>query len=127
MVLRRLLSSGVFLAFFIVASVARAQDASIIGTVTDESKSVLPGATVTATSLETGRQTAGVTDERGTYRLLRLQPGKYKVQAELQGFASVIVPSVELLVGQNANVPFALKIAAVNETLTVTASRRSST
>ena len=51
MVLRRLLSSSVFLAFFLVATVARAQDASVIGTVTDETKSVLPGATVTATNL----------------------------------------------------------------------------
>ena len=121
MVFRRLLSSGVFLAFVLAAALARAQDASIIGTVTDETKSVLPGATVTATDLETGRQTAGVTDERGTYRLLRMPPGKYKLQADLQGFSSVIVPSVELLVGQNASVPFVLKIASVSETLTITA------
>src|SRR3954469_8078785 len=121
MVLRRLLSSGVFVALFVAAAVARAQDASMIGTVTDETKSVLPGATVTATDLETGRQTAGVTDERGTYRLLRMPPGKYKVQADLQGFSSVIVPSVELLVGQNASVPFVMKIASVSETLTITA------
>jgi Carboxypeptidase regulatory-like domain len=121
MVLRRLLSSSVFLAFFLVATVARAQDASVIGTVTDETKSVLPGATVTATNLETGRQTSSVTDERGSYRLLRMPPGKYKVQAELQGFSSVVFPQVELLVGQNATVPFVLKIASVSETLTITA------
>ena len=66
MVLRRLLSSSVFLAFSSSLHVARAQDASVIGTVTDETKSVLPGATVTATNLETGRQTSGVTDERGS-------------------------------------------------------------
>src|SRR6185369_14784166 len=48
-------------------------------------------------------------------------PGKYKVQAELQGFSSVVFPQVELLVGQNATVPFVLKIASVSETLTITA------
>ena len=92
----------------------------MIGVVTDETKAVLPGATITATNLETGRQFTGVTDEQGQYRILRMYPGKYKVQAELQGFTSVVVPSVELLVGQNANVPFALKVATVSETLTVT-------
>src|SRR5262245_61182535 len=121
MVLRRLLSSGVFLALCLAASSAHAQDASVIGSVADETKSVLPGATVTATNLETGRQSSAVTDERGAYRLLRLPPGRYKVQAELQGFTSVVVPSVELLVGQNATVPFTLKLAAVTETLTIVA------
>jgi hypothetical protein len=121
MVLRRLLSSGIFLAFVLFAHLAYAQDASMNGTVADETKSVLPGATVTATNLQTGGQSTAVTDERGSYRLLRLPPGTYKVQAELQGFSSVIVPSVELLVGQNATVPFTLKIATVNETLTITA------
>src|SRR5262245_41209017 len=118
---RRLLISGVFTSLLLVTTLAHAQEASVIGTVADETKSVLPGATVTATNLETGRQTAGVTDEQGQYRLLRLPPGRYKVQADLQGFSSVVVPSVELLVGQNATVPFTLKIATVSETLTIVA------
>ena len=118
---RRFVSSGVFLGFILLASLASAQDASIIGTVTDETRSVLPGATVTATNVDTGQTTSGVTDAHGQYRLMRLQPGKYKVQAELQGFSSVIMPSVELLVGQNATVPFTLKVATVTETLTITA------
>src|SRR5262249_36102895 len=121
MVLRRLLSSGLFLACVLLARATFAQDASVIGTVADETKAVLPGATVTATNIETGRQTSGVTDERGSYRLLRLPPGKYKVQAELQGFTSVILPSVELLVGQNATGPVTLKLASVTETLTIVA------
>jgi hypothetical protein len=119
---RRLLFSGVFFfSFILIATPARAQEASVIGTVADETKAVLPGATITATNVETGRQTAATTDEQGQYRLLRLPPGKYKVQADLQGFTSVIVPSVELLVGQNATVPFSLKLASVSETLTIIA------
>src|SRR5262245_50712219 len=117
----RFLRSGIFLFLVLFASVVHAQDAAVIGVVTDETKAVLPGARITATNLETGRQFTGVTDEQGTYRILRMYPGKYKVQAELQGFTSVIVPSVELLVGQNANVPFVLKVATVSETLTITA------
>ena len=121
MVSRRLLSSGVFLALLTFSGPALAQEASVIGTVTDETKSVLPGVTVTATSIETGRVANAVTDEHGQYRLVRLPAGRYKVHAELPGFTSVMVPSVELLVGQNATVPFTLKVASVTETLTVVA------
>ena len=99
---------------------AYAQEASVIGTVVDDSKAVLPGVTVTATSLETGVQTVAVSDARGEYRL-RLSPGTYKLQTEMSGFGPVLIPRVELLVGQNATVPITLKIAQINETLTVTA------
>ena len=96
----------VFTIVFVNALAAFAQDASLVGTITDETKAVLPGVTVTATNLETGVESAAISDERGDYRLPKLSPGKYKVKAELTGFGSVVVPSVELLVGQNAAVPF---------------------
>lgn len=60
--------------------------AAVTGVVTDESKAVLPGATVTATELSTGRQYIGVADGRGEYRLDNVAPGTYRVQAELAGF-----------------------------------------
>jgi hypothetical protein len=98
---------------------AYAQDASVIGTVADESKAVLVGVTITATNLETGAQSVSVTNDRGNYRFGNLPAGKYKLQAELNGFVSVVIPGVELLVGQNATVPFSLKMAAVSESVTV--------
>lgn len=51
---------------------------------------------------------------------MNLQPSIYKVQAELQGFGVAVVPKIELLVGQNATLPFVLKLAGVVENLTVT-------
>ena len=39
--------------------------ATVIGTVTDDTKAVLPGATITATGLETGVQTVGVRTSAG--------------------------------------------------------------
>lgn len=40
------------------ATTAVAQEASLVGTVTDETKAVLPGVTVTATNIATGVQMA---------------------------------------------------------------------
>ncbi len=106
----------------VVASATRvfAQDASLTGTVVDETKAVLPGVTVTLTSVETGQTTIVVTDERGEYRLPKVLPGKYKMQAELTGFGTVLMPEVALLVGQHASISLTLRAAAVSEVLTVT-------
>jgi len=103
----------------LIASVARAQDGSIIGTAVDDTKAVLPGVNITATNQETGRVASAVTDEKGEYRLLRLPAGKYTVQADLSGFSGVVLKDVELLVGNNLAIPFTMKLAQVSETLTV--------
>jgi hypothetical protein len=100
--------------------VAAAQEATLLGTVADDTGGALPGVTVTATAIDTGRVFSAVTDERGEYRLRGLPPARYKVTAELAGFNTVLIPDVELLVGQSRTIPFSLKVATLQETVTVT-------
>ncbi len=102
------------------APTASAQEASIAGAVTDDTRAGLPGVTITAAALDTGRTFTAVSDIRGEYRLRGLPPGRYRVQAELTGFSIVVVPEIELLVGQNRTVPFGMKVASLEETVTVT-------
>jgi hypothetical protein len=117
----RVRSIGLFAAAIVLcAASAFAQEATIFGAVTDSTSGALPGVTITATSITNGRVFSSVSDERGEYRLRGLAPDRYKVQAELSGFATVIVPDVEVLVGQNRPVPFAMQVATLSETLTVT-------
>jgi hypothetical protein len=108
------------IALVLHAAPAFAQDATIIGAIVDGTKAALPGATVTATMIDTGRTTSTVSDERGEYRLRGLPAGRYKVQAELSGFSTIVVPDIELLVGQNRSLPFQMQVASLSETLTVT-------
>ena len=75
----------------LVARVAFAQEALLIGVVSDETKGALPGVTVTATLIETGRVITAVSDERGEYRLRGLPAGRYKLRAELAGFSTVVI------------------------------------
>lgn len=112
----------IFAVFLLVAHAARAvaQDGSIIGQVQDEGRGVLPGVTVTAVALDTGRQFVDVSNERGDYRLVGLPATRYKVTAELTGFATSTLSEVELLVGQNATIAFTMKLAGLNENVTVT-------
>ncbi|MFN8060263.1 MAG: carboxypeptidase regulatory-like domain-containing protein [Vicinamibacterales bacterium] len=111
--------AAVVLALLVPVLASAQQNATVVGTVVDESKAVLPGVTVTATDLATGRVITAVTNERGEYRLQNVPAGKYSISAELAGFGTVKVPEIELLVGQNASVPLQLKVASLEETVTV--------
>jgi hypothetical protein len=94
---------------------------SILGTVTDETGSVVPGATVTARNTGTGALQVTVSDAAGRYRIPALPVGDYEVQADLQGFQTVIRTGVRLSVGADVVVDFALPVGEIAETLTVTA------
>jgi hypothetical protein len=76
----------------LVAGTARAQgraEGSITGTVSDETKAVLPGVTVTAVNPATGFTREAVTDAEGKFNLVALQPAPYEVTASLAGFHHV--------------------------------------
>jgi len=96
---------------------AQIQGGTISGSVKDEQGGVLPGVTVTAQGVD-ATQTF-ITEATGEYRFLNLAPGPYKVTAALQGFTTMVRDNVIVSVGRNVELPLALKIAAVAETITV--------
>src|SRR5512145_1075090 len=85
--------------FYLVPSTASAQDTLLTGTVRDNTGGVLPGVTVTATLEASGTTFVDVTDANGAYRIA-IRPGVYRITAELPGFATVVRPNVEMLVGR---------------------------
>jgi carboxypeptidase family protein len=101
--------------------VARAQDTSLSGIVTDSTDARLPGVTVTALHVDTGNTFAGVTDVTGQYQISGMRTGVYRVTAELQGFRPVTQDKVELLVGQRAVVNIRMTLSSLEESVTVTA------
>jgi Carboxypeptidase regulatory-like domain/TonB dependent receptor len=90
------------------------------GDVTDETKAVLPGVTITAQNDDTGLTRTTVTDAQGRYLLTALQPGRYSLVAELAGFAVVRRTGLTLTIGQEATVPIQMQLVTVQETVTVT-------
>src|SRR5262245_29037506 len=114
------------LAFLLVASSmhplsahAQATTGTISGTVSDQSKSVLPGVTVHVLNVETGATRMLVTDERGGFRALNLAPGVYTVTAELQGFTPAKRENLTLEIGRDVNADVSLSVGAVSEQVTV--------
>ncbi|MBI2187090.1 MAG: TonB-dependent receptor [Acidobacteria bacterium] len=107
-------------AILALPSTGHAQEAVILGTVTDSTGGVLPGVTVTATHTATGNTFFSVTDERGVYRI-PARIGSYQLSAELAGFSTVTRTGITLLVGQEVAVNLQMSPSGVQETVTVTA------
>lgn len=103
------------------AAQSTAINGSIEGVITDESGAVLPGVTVTITNLDTGDTRVVVTNDSGLYRAPLLPLGKYKVDAELQGFKKLEQTGINVSAGQTAVISLKLGVGAVSETISVTA------
>jgi hypothetical protein len=94
---------------------------AIVGTVTDEDGSPLPGATVKLISPNLMGTRTFVTDASGSYRFPALPPGIYTVRAELQGFRTYIREDVRLTTTTRLTVDLILKPSVVEEEVTVVA------
>lgn len=96
---------------------AQTQTGSIAGVLRDEQAALIPGATVTLT----GRMgdTTAVTDGKGEYRFVALDPGTYSVRADLPGFQASRRENITLQLGQQLQIDLTLRLAAVSETVVV--------
>ena len=92
---------------------------TIVGTISDSSGAVIPGARVTATNTATNVVHESVTSSSGTYAVPSLMPGSYRIQATAAGFSNESVTNVELAVGREITVDMQLKPGGVSETVNV--------
>lgn len=100
---------------------AFAQEATIVGTVTDPSGSVIANAKITAKNVETGLVRTISTNEAGQYALPDIHIGHYDVKAEATGFKAAEQKGLVLQVGDRARVDFQMQVGAAAETVTVEA------
>ena len=100
---------------------ASAQTATVVGTVTDPSGSVVPNVTITATHVETGRVRTTKASDAGQYLFADIPIGHYSIKAEASGFGVAQQNDIVLNVGDRARIDFALKMGAATETITVEA------
>lgn len=107
----------------LTSGVAAAQTAygSINGTVADASESVIPGAAVTLTSVDTQAQTEAETNANGYYVFINVVPGTYSMTVAAEGFSRAVESEFVLNVNQTRTHDFALTVGAVTETIEVVA------
>ncbi len=92
---------------------------AIQGQASDSTGAMVSGASVTATSLDTGSQRSVKTDAAGRFNFPQLKPGAYKVEIEAQGFEPQKIDNVFSGLGQKQTVNFTLKVAHSNQTVEV--------
>lgn len=100
---------------------AQTGTASLSGTVTDDQKSAVPGATLTLTSDTTGLSRETVSAGNGSYQFLAVPPGVYTLKAELAGFKTSLVEKVQLNTDSSQRVDVALSVGGVAESVQVLA------
>jgi hypothetical protein len=99
-----------------VGAYAQQSTGNVLGTVTDASGAVLPGASI-AISGEAGTRTT-VSGADGTFRFLNMDYGEYKVTVTLQGFGTAN-RTVTIVAGTNATVAVSLAVGGKTETVEV--------
>jgi hypothetical protein len=97
------------------------QEATIVGTVTDPSGSVIANIKITVTNVETGLVRTITTNESGQYVVPDLHIGHYNVKAEAPGFKAAEQKGIVLQVGDRTRLDFQMQLGAAAETITVEA------
>ncbi len=117
----RLFVCGLLALFGFGVSDGWAQTAAVYGEVTDAQKQIVPGALVTVTNIQTGSAQTATSDERGAFRFGALQPGRYRITAELTGFKTSVADDIRLSVDTNTRQNLVLELGTVAETVQVLA------
>ncbi len=108
------------LAFSTVAIAQQTDNGSLSGSVKDQNGAVVPGATITAKSVETGLSRKTTANDEGRWTISTLRPGNYQVQAEASGFQPV--PATAMVSAANtANVDLTVGLAGLGAVVDVVA------
>ena len=100
---------------------AQAVKATLLGNITDASGAAVPAAKVLITDVGTGIARSSESNQSGNYVFANLDPGRYNVTVERQGFRTVVQKDVDVLVNSAARVDVRLQPGEVTESITVSA------
>jgi hypothetical protein len=107
--------------FVLFAAPAFAQEATIVGTVTDPSGAAVPNAAIVITNTDTGVTRNLPTNGDGQYVAPDLIIGHYNVRVAANGFKASEQKNLVLAVGDRTRVDFKLIVGSVQEQVTVEA------
>jgi hypothetical protein len=110
-----------YLLIFCLVLQAQNPAGRIGGRVTDTSGAVVAGAVVRAVNLETGLTASTKTNAEGLFEVPNLNPGQYRVEAEMAGFKQHRRGPLELRVGDVLSLTLPLEVGSASEAITVVA------
>jgi hypothetical protein len=113
------LAATLALSLICVPAFPQAELGRITGSVSDQTGSVIPGATVTVTDVQRGESRTLTTDGAGVYFAASLLSGTYRVGIEFKGFKTFERQNVVLETGQEIRVDAQLQTGDSQEKVTV--------
>jgi len=93
--------------------------ATLVGTVTDTSGAVVPGANVIVVNIETSFRSATLTSPEGNYYVPYLNPGTYQITVEKDGFRRYVRDGVVLRTAETPRVDITMEVGSATEAVTV--------
>jgi hypothetical protein len=94
---------------------------SILGVVRDHSQAVVAGARIIATNVQTNFKQETTSAADGSYRILALPAGDYKLTATAPGFQQFIATDIALKVNDQLRVEITLEVGSVQQEVSVAA------
>jgi hypothetical protein len=94
----------------------------LVGKVTDDQGGVLPGVTVTLSGPNVMGTPTAVSGTNGIYRFPAVNTGTYSLKFDLGGFAPLVRTGIVVPVRQTVTVDAVMKLASLQETVTVSGS-----
>src|SRR6266404_4669267 len=116
------LSISIVLMILACADVLRADvTGSILGVVRDRTQAVVAGVRIVATNVQTNFKQETVSAADGSYQILALPAGNYKVTATASGFQQFVTTDIELKVNDRLRVDVMLEVGSVQEQVSISA------
>jgi Carboxypeptidase regulatory-like domain len=94
----------------------------LVGKITDDQGGVLPGVTVTLSGPNVMGTPTAVSGTNGLYRFPAVNTGTYQLKFDLAGFAPLVRTGIVVPVRQTVTVDAQMKLASLQETVTVSGS-----
>ena len=98
---------------------AQTETATITGRVTDPSGAVLTNASVHLINIDQGAEVSTKTNKSGIYAVANVQPGRYRIQVEHDGFKVAGLLGLTVNVQDNLEENFKLEVGSLSESVTV--------
>ena len=123
-ILRALAALAIVLAFGLAPAAAQTGQmfGELVGKITDDQGGVLPGVIVTLSGPAVMGSPTATTTASGTYRFPAVNSGTYTLRFELAGFSPLVREGIVVPVRQTITVDGQMKLASLQETVTVSGS-----
>src|SRR5215813_10113786 len=109
----------VFCLFVVSALWSQTATGRIVGTVSDPTGALIPGASITVTNVNTQVANDTITNEQGLYQAPLLPIGTYTVTANMPGFQKAVTKPEKLEINQSLRIDIKMVVGARNEEVVV--------